>query len=74
MAQHYAKIAAECSAFGPFQFYRLDVDNNKDIAKQHNIEMLPTFIVYRGGQIVYRQTGTIHEKLRRGLTDLANKK
>ncbi|OQV22542.1 hypothetical protein BV898_03368 [Hypsibius exemplaris] len=72
IAPHYNKIAADLSGDG-FLFYCLDVDNNKDIAKQHSIEMLPTFIVYRGGQIVYRQTGTIHDKLRRGLTDLVTK-
>ncbi|GAV04622.1 hypothetical protein RvY_14883 [Ramazzottius varieornatus] len=72
MAPQYNKIANDLPS-EQFVFYRMDVDNNKDIAKVHNLEMLPTFVVYKGGQLVYRQTGTVHEKLRKALTDLIGK-
>lgn len=70
MSPHFNKIASECPA-DRFVFYRLDVDTNKDLAKSHNIEVLPTFVVYRAGKIVYRQSGTVHEKLRNGLMQLS---
>ncbi|XP_055341772.1 uncharacterized protein LOC129590523 [Paramacrobiotus metropolitanus] len=71
MAPHFNRIAGELPA-EQFAFYRMDVESNKDVARQLNIEMLPTFVVYKGGQLLYKQTGTVHDKLRRSLVDLMN--
>jgi thioredoxin-like negative regulator of GroEL len=69
MSPQYNKIVADLPS-DSFLFYRLDVDENKEIAKEQKIDILPTFLVYKAGQIVYKQTGTIHHKLRKGLTQL----
>ncbi len=34
-----------------------DVDRNPTLAQQHDVRVLPTLVVYRGGEIVERHTG-----------------
>ncbi|EKD33413.1 MAG: hypothetical protein ACD_76C00035G0001 [uncultured bacterium] len=46
---------------------KLNVDENQDIAQQHNIMSIPTFIVFKNGQAVDQFSGAISKD------DLKNK-
>jgi thioredoxin 1 len=44
---------------GDVPVIQLDVDNNKELSKQENIESIPTFIVYKDGREAWRHSGEI---------------
>lgn len=45
---------------------KLDVDNNEEISAQYNIQSVPTLLLFRKGEVVWRQSGAM------GLKDLMN--
>ncbi len=42
---------------GRTDIYQFDIDKNQEAADSLNVESLPTFIVYRDGKEVWRQSG-----------------
>lgn len=38
---------------------QLDIDDNKDLSSQEQVESIPTFIVYRDGREQWRHSGEI---------------
>ena len=38
---------------------KIDVDRNPDIARKHQIQSVPTLMVFKNGQIVFRQSGVM---------------
>lgn len=42
---------------GQVDVYQLEIDENKELADQQGVESIPTFIVYRNGQEMWRQSG-----------------
>ncbi len=42
---------------GTVDIYTLDIDQNEQIADQEQITSTPTFIIYRDGQPVWRESG-----------------
>lgn len=40
-------------------FAKVNCDENDDITVENNIRSLPTFIVFKGGQEVFRTTGAV---------------
>lgn len=42
---------------GRADIYQFDIDKNQEVADSLNVESLPTFIVYRDGKEVWRQSG-----------------
>lgn len=42
---------------GRADVYQFDIDKNQEAADSLNVESLPTFIVYREGKEVWRQSG-----------------
>lgn len=42
---------------GRADVYQFDIDKNQEAADSLNVESLPTFIVYRDGKEVWRQSG-----------------
>lgn len=42
---------------GKIDVYQLDIDKNGDAAENEEVEATPTFIIYRDGREVWRQSG-----------------
>ena len=38
---------------------QLDIDQNRDTAKENGVDGVPTFIIYKNGQEVWRHSGEI---------------
>lgn len=46
---------------GQVDIYQFDIDENQQLADNHHVESIPTFIIYRHGKEMWRQTGEIKE-------------
>lgn len=44
---------------GQVDVYQLDIDENRELAEQEKVESIPTFIVYKNGNEMWRQSGEI---------------
>lgn len=44
---------------GSVDVYQLEIDENRELADQQDVKSIPTFIVYRGGEEMWRQSGEI---------------
>ena len=55
MAPIIDEIAAEKA--GSASVYKIDIDENMDIAQKYGIMSIPTFIVFKGGQPVAQTLG-----------------
>ncbi|PAA75217.1 hypothetical protein BOX15_Mlig033669g3 [Macrostomum lignano] len=44
-------------------FVKLDVDKMKDLANQHGVEVLPTFVLFKNGYRVGSVSGTVDGKI-----------
>lgn len=42
---------------GSARVLKIDVDRNQAIAAQYGIQAVPTFIIFKGGRIVWKQAG-----------------
>lgn len=42
---------------GTVDIYTLDIDKNEQLADQEGISSTPTFIIYRNGQPIWRESG-----------------
>lgn len=42
---------------GRAKVYQLDIDQNQETASDNGVDSVPTFIVYRDGKEVWRQSG-----------------
>ena len=51
------KLAAESK--GEFKVGKVDVDENEDLAAEYGIQSIPTVIVFKGGEPVFRHTGAL---------------
>jgi len=47
---------------GKVKVWRIDVDENPELAKSLKVEALPTVVVYRSGKLVVRKMGYLSEK------------
>ena len=64
------KEMAQKAANDKLVFATLDTQNNQDAAQAFKILSLPTFLVFKGGQLVNRWTGADIPKLRKEITAL----
>lgn len=39
--------------------YQFEIDHNKELAQSQNVDSIPTFIIYKDGEEVWRYTGEI---------------
>lgn len=42
---------------GSSNVYQFDIDENKELAAELNVQSIPTFIIYKDGKEVWRQSG-----------------
>lgn len=74
LAQFSAEWCGPCQAMGPVVenvknkvgskavVMKIDVDANEDLAGEYRIQTVPTFIIFKGGQPMWRHSGVIAEK------------
>ena len=43
------------------RFARVNVDNSQDVAKKFNVQSIPTFIMFKNGQIAQQMVGAVGE-------------
>ena len=43
------------------RFARVNVDNSQDVAKKFNVQSIPTFIMFKNGQVVQQMVGAVGE-------------
>jgi thioredoxin 1 len=51
------EVAAQVS--GKARVLKVNVDKNEATAKHYNVKSVPTFIIFKNGQQVWRHSGTI---------------
>jgi thioredoxin 1 len=57
VAPHVEALADELD--GKLRVAKLDVDNNQDIASRYQVSSIPTFILFKGGQVADRMLGAM---------------
>ena len=56
------------SEFGErIRVIKIDVDQNPNVAGQYRIQSVPTLIVFKGGQIVWRHSGVVSKNQLAGI-------
>ncbi|MCB9493256.1 MAG: thioredoxin [Epsilonproteobacteria bacterium] len=48
---------------GQYTFAKLNIDNDRDIAIQHSVSSIPTFLFIKGGEVVARETGYMSKEV-----------
>lgn len=59
--QHMMPIVNEIKEMleGKIKVYQYEIDENQQLATEHMVESIPTFIIYRKGSEQWRHTGEI---------------
>ena len=47
---------------------KIDVDQHEDLATKYRIQAVPTFILFKNGEAVWRHSGVIHSSELKGIT------
>ena len=47
---------------GKARVVKVDIDKQQQIARQYNVSAVPTFIIFKNGNIVWRHPGMIDKK------------
>ena len=47
--------------YGRIRFARVNIDNSQDIAMKFNVKSIPTFIMFKDGEIVQQMVGAVGE-------------
>lgn len=48
---------------GSVQIYQLDIDQNDEASQEENVDTIPTFILYKNGKEVWRQSGEMEAQV-----------
>lgn len=56
-----AEISSEMSEF--VNVVKIDADTNKDILTEYNIRGIPTFLLFKNGEVVWRQAGAMEKRI-----------
>ena len=51
------EVAAELG--NSVKVIKIDVDQNKQLASQYNIQGVPTLIIFKNGKLIWRQSGVV---------------
>lgn len=44
------------------QFYKVDIDEEMELANQYKIMTVPTLLFFKGGKLVFQNSGVINRK------------
>ena len=47
--------------YGRIRFARVNIDNSQDIARKFNVQSIPTFIMFKNGQVAQQMVGAVGE-------------
>ena len=50
-------------------FVKIDVDQHEDLATKYRIQAVPTFILFKNGEAVWRHSGVIHSSELQGVIE-----
>jgi thioredoxin len=74
IAPHFESLSQSLSRDNVVTFVKINNDNHHDIAQQYQITALPTFLIFRDGQVVQKVQGAspreLQTSLRRLVTEL----
>nr|ODN89103.1 thioredoxin [Cryptococcus depauperatus CBS 7841] len=56
----FAKLEEQ---FSQLKFVKVDVDAQEKIAKEANVKAMPTFVAYKGGEVIDTVVGAVPKKL-----------
>lgn len=48
---------------GTVDVYQFEIDENQSLAREEEVDSIPTFIIYRNGREVWRQSGEMNGNL-----------
>ncbi|QLG70822.1 hypothetical protein HG535_0A07640 [Zygotorulaspora mrakii] len=68
MAPHLSKLVEE---YPKVDFYKVDVDESSDIAKNCEVTAMPTFVFAKGGKLLGKLVGANPSGLEKGIKDLS---
>lgn len=55
MAPLFEELSKEMGS--TYKFAKLNIDEERDIAVQHNVSSIPTFLFFKNGKVVGKETG-----------------
>jgi thioredoxin 1 len=62
LVDFFAEWCGPCKNMGPILKEVKDVDKNQALAAKYQVRGVPTFVLYKGGKQVWRQSGMVQKR------------
>lgn len=72
IAPLYASLSEQISRPGLLTFVKIDNDKNQDLAQEYGVTALPTFLLFRNGQVIQKVQGANPTELKAVIEKLAS--